>query len=179
MKAPIWAFFILLGGILMGCSTIKSPSNQIRVAPPKPLTTQRQETFDIKILREFNQSERELAIQALKMVSSIDGSQIYPYLPQQLYWADMPLFYGLTITQDAIPFYTNKIILLDFRQTRPKETNDVHQMLFFGAILSHELHHYFHNSIDPDTKNKTDAEIYKRTQQNPQLLNNLLSNSKK
>jgi hypothetical protein len=171
MKALILALMMsLVGACGSGC--LLNPKN---LAPFLP----KEKAIEIKIGREFNESERKLAEQALKMVAIVDHSQVYPYLPQQIYWSDMPAFYGLTVTKDVTPFYTNKIILLDIGHSRPKETNDVNQMLFFGAVLSHELHHYFHNSIDLETQLKTDAEIYKRIKGSPELLKNLLEFSKK
>lgn len=111
--------------------------------------------------------DRVFAEKSLKIISTIDETQVYPYLPLKLYWAEMNQGYlGLTVTfTDIDSTNTHKIVLLNKKEIF-QDYNDPIQWITLGTVLSHELNHYFFNTEDPYTSTVTDAVIYRTIQGN-------------
>ena len=120
----------------------------------------------IKDITLFNPRDRIIAEKSLILIGRIDSNQIYPFLPERLFWANLGKEYsGMTVG------HLTKSIYID-RKTVLLDRNDPLEWLHFGALLSHELHHYFHDSSDPETGKITNEAIYKKIAQDEDLLRN-------
>jgi hypothetical protein len=119
----------------------------------------------IKSTKKFGIIDRDFAYKSLKLISTLDTNQIYPYLPSETYWADMNNdYYGVTVP--LILFYprtgeliTNKIVFIN-KNLIFTNYNNPYEWLNFGMTLSHELSHYFHDTKDPYTGMITDKKIH-------------------
>lgn len=124
-------------------------------------------------IRQFSKKDRQIAEEALSLISKIDPNQSYPHLPQSLYWAKLEKKYaGLTVTFGSDPKTQYKHVYID-RETISLNSNDPIELLHFGALLSHELSHYFHDTDDPYTGQITNEAIYKKITEDPKLLKKL------
>lgn len=118
----------------------------------------------------MGKSDKEIARKSLKLIAIIDPKQTYPHLPDELYWADLGTNYSaLTVTRSESEMNITRKIYMN-RLTMLVDKNDCGEWLYFGAILSHELHHYFYDSIDPYTTTVTDGLIYRKILENPNIL---------
>jgi hypothetical protein len=144
---------------LCGCST---------VGVDKVIRT---EDGSIKLtkVRIMPEKDRDVARKSIFLISKIDPNQVYPYLPASLYWASLGEKYsGLTVTYGLDPKNQHKCIYLD-RDTILLDYKDPLEWLHFGAVLSHELNHYFYDTEDPYTGKITNETIYRKLADDPTL----------
>jgi len=157
----MWKNFLalIISCYLCGCST---------VGVGKIIHT---DDSKIKItnVRLISEKDRDIARKSLFLISKIDPNQVYPSLPDSLYWASLGDKYsGLTVTYGLDPNRQYKHIFLD-RNTVLLNYKDPLEWLHFGTLLSHELNHYFYDTEDPYTGKITNEEIYRRLATDPTL----------
>lgn len=152
---------IILASVLLGCSTVKDKIIKLEGTNVR---------IQIKNIVPMNDGDRLIAEKSLLLNSKIDPNQVYPYLPKCLFWANLGKeYYGLTVTYGNSTNFVVKAIYVD-RKSVLSDKNDPIEWLHFGALLSHELHHYFYDSSDPETGKITDAVIYRKLAEDPLLL---------
>lgn len=121
-------------------------------------------------IRLMSEKDRDIARKSLFLISKIDPNQVYPHLPDSLYWAVLGEKYsGLTVTYGLDPQTQHKRIYLD-SETVLLDRKDYLEWLHFGALLSHELNHYFYDTEDPYTGKITNEVIYRNISNGPTLL---------
>lgn len=144
---------------LFGCSTV----GETKIIPTEGGYTK------ITNIRPFSKKDRMIAEESLFLISKIDQNQIYPYLPESIYWASLGKEYaGLTVTFGLDSKFQHKRIYID-RETVLLNYKDHLEWLHFGALLSHELSHYFHDTEDPDTGKITNETIYRKFSEDPTI----------
>lgn len=120
-------------------------------------------------IRPFSKKDRQIAEDVLFLISKIDPNQVYPYLPDSIYWASLGEKHsGLTVTFGSDPQTQYKRIYID-RESVLLNYKDSLEWLHFGALLSHELSHYFHDTEDPHTGRITNETIYRKMAEDPTL----------
>jgi hypothetical protein len=126
---------LMFSAFLLGCVTA-SDTKRVKVNG---------NVVEIKNVRLMSKKDRDTAKISLILISKIDTNQIYPHLPDNLYWASLGKKYDGLVVGDTVEtkrVYVNRDSFL---------LNTAIDYLHFGALLSHELHHYFYDSDDPYT----------------------------
>ncbi|MEY3351023.1 MAG: hypothetical protein RIQ50_1134 [Bacteroidota bacterium] len=108
----------------------------------------------------MSEKDRTAVKQALYLITKIDPNQTYPYIPTNLYWATLGEKYaGITVTYNVNSKNRYKHIYID-RETMLLNSKNPMRWVYFGALLSHELNHYFYDTEDPFTGKITNELIY-------------------
>lgn len=145
-------FLLILSVHLFGCSTVGTRKIIVTDDGVVKIT-------NVKLMSE---KDRTAVKRALYLIEKIDPNQTYPFIPAHLYWANLGERYaGITVTYGINTKNRYKHVYID-RETMLLNSNDPNRWVYFGALLSHELNHYFYDTDDPFTGKITNELIYKK-----------------